>query len=711
MNRRVLGILAAISAARVEAVGAADRPITVGDLLAVNAPTVGFGSPQVQISPDGKRIVYQLRRTLLADNRYVFDLWLIDTAGGAPRQLTHLEPTAGTVRWLTPRWSPDSRRIAYFKPAAGRSQIALLDPDDGREEPLTQDEQVRAGFDPRVLGTVSDFKWSPDSATIALTAGTPAKEEKEPLRGREVDVSWSPRRGDAPAARLCVVPLATRELRCLTDGTSSVHSFDWSPDGRQIAFAASEGAGWEGYMRTDLFLLDLAGGTVRPLVRQDGPDHYPVFSPDGRFVAFNTQKGKIDWQQDTTLGVVAVSGGEPVYPAEDFRERCAGTPRGVHWSADSASIEFEAPCKLTHHLFRVRRTGGPTEQVTPDDERYRSQFSYSADGSAVAFTVESVTEPPEIALVRRPGFAPRILTRLNPQLDGVQRAIVERLSWRSKDDKWDVHGVLVKPPDFAPGRKYPLVLFIEGGPQMVRLQYDLGAQYPIQVFAARGYLVLAPNTRGRYGYSYDFDRAIRDEKSYGIGPLNDALAGVEKLVVGGIADPERLGMMGFSYGSYLTMFGITRTSVFKAASAMDGVSDVLYNVYHAAGEPSRARLSRDLLGWDPPFDPAERERIMRQSPIHNVQNARTPILLEYGAESLAPDHGRMFFQALRHFRVPSDFVVYPRTGHGIQEPKLREDSMNRNLDWMDYWVLGKPVPTLSQRWPRGAAVPAAGSQR
>ncbi|HEY3120104.1 MAG TPA: prolyl oligopeptidase family serine peptidase [Vicinamibacteria bacterium] len=708
MNRRTLALIAALGAARAET---ADRPITVADLLTVSSPTIGFGSPQVQISPDGKRIVYQLRRTLLEENRYVFDLWLIDAAGGAPRQLTHLEPTTGAVRWLTPRWSPDSRRIAYFAPRGGRNQIALLNPDDGNEELLTQDEQVRAGFDPRIVGTVSEFKWSPDSETIALTAGTPTTEEKEPRHGLEVGVTWSPRRGNASAARLCLVPLGTRELRCLTDGKSSVHSFDWSPDGRQIAFSASEGAGWDGYMRTDLFVLDVASGQSRPLVRQEGPDHYPVFSPDGRFVAFNTQKGHVDWQQDTTLGVVAVSGGEPTYPVEDFRERCAGTPRGVHWSADSSEIEFEAPCKLTHHLFRVRRTGGGTEQVTPDDDRYRSQFSYARDGSVVAFTSESITEAPEIQVTRLPGFAPQPVTRLNPQLAGVQRAIVERLSWRSKDDRWDVHGVLIKPPDFAPGRKYPLVLFIEGGPQMVRLQYDLGAQYPIQVFAARGYLVLAPNTRGRYGYSYGFDRAIRDEKNYGIGPLNDALAGVERLVAQGIADPDRLGMMGFSYGSYLTEFGITQTSVFKAASAMDGVTDVLFNTYHAAGEPSRARLSRDLLGWDAPFDPAERERIMRQSPIHNVQNARTPILLEYGAESLAPDHGRMFFQALRHFGVPSDFVVYPRTGHGIQEPKLREDSMNRNLDWMDYWVLGKPVPALVQRWPRTAAGPATSSQR
>jgi dipeptidyl aminopeptidase/acylaminoacyl peptidase len=488
-------------------------------------------------------------------------------------------------------------------------------------------------------------------------------------------------------------------MDCLTDARLSIHDFDWSPDGKQLAFAANEGVRWDGYMYTDLHVLDLDSGHDRVLVKQPGRDAGPVWSPDGRWIAFRSQKGRMDWQQDTQLAVVSTAGGEPTYPGDDLKEKAGSSPQGIRWSPDSRDIFLEAPFRMAHHLFRVPRAGGANAQVTLEDGRFYSQFSSSHDGTKTAFTIESATEPPDIYVAGPSLTDARRLTEVNPRLRSVARSAVEVVKWRSRDDKWDIHGVLVKPPDYEPGRRYPLLVHLVGGPQMVRMSYDLGSQYPIQVLASRGYVVLSPNTRGRDGYGLGFDRAIRDHGDYGPGPFLDMMAGVDALVANGIADPDRLGIVGFSYGGYLTAYSITQTARFRAASIGDAVNiNMVHGAFHDAGDASRALLRQDLYGHGSPWKEAEYERMRAQSPIHQIPAARTPALLEFGERSNAPDNGRVLFQGLQAFHVPSEFVVYPRTGHGVEEPLLRKDSMERNVEWMDYWVLGQPTERMAKKW-------------
>lgn len=684
------------------------RAITPQDILNVNEIGGAWGPSQVQISPDGKWVVYQMRRTLLGQNRYVFDLWLTDAAGsGSPRQLTNNEPTRRANGFITPRWAPDSKALAYFSSKGSGNQIWLIRLSDLEEVQVTGSEEMRAGFEERVRGVVSDFKWSPDGSLIAFTQAVRRHDATgiEPLHGLEVlDPRWAPGSRGAPAAALCVVQVATRSTSCLTDGSKSVHSFDWSPDGRQLVVSASEGRVEDGYMRTDLFLIDVNGGDLRPLVAQDGRDSDPVWSPDGRWIAFLSQAGVLDWMQDAMLAVVSADGGVPTYPATDFREQVSGTPGNIAWAPDSRSIYFQAPWQMTQQLFVVSREGGIAARVSPRDDRYYGHFGYAMTEGLAAFTMQSVTDPPEVYVAALDRFEPLKITGSNPQLNDVARATVERVQWPSTDGEWTIHGALIKPPDFQPGHRYPVIMFIQGGPGMVNMTYDLSRNYPLQVFAAKGYMVLAPNTRGRRGYGYAFDRAIRDNKDYGPGPYQDATAGVDWLIANGLADPERVGIVGFSYGAYLAAYAITRTRRFRAASIGDGATDMPYALRQSMGDPSMVQLYKDLLGFDPPYDRDGLAEAIRQSPIHHVQNVRTPTLLEYGEESLASTHGQSFYHGLLHFNVPVEFVVYPRTGHGINEPRLREDSMVRNLEWMDYWVMGKSIHRLVEKWglPRSA---------
>lgn len=679
----------------------AKRTINIYDILNLNyIGSLWWGSSQVRISPDGKWVVYQLRKTLLDQNSYVFDLWLIGSSGKInPKQLTHNKPNTSMVAFLTPLWSPDSKTIAYFVSDEKGKGLALIQIDNLEERRLKLSEKMRAGFDRRIRGTISEFKWSPDGRYIAFTAASGKEKDAQQIRGIGVDVTWNPRRRIPPSpALLYIVEVSTGIILSITDESLNVHTFNWSPDGKRIAFSASDKLSWYTAMKTDMYVVDVETRKVRSLLKQPGPDNNPVWSPDGKWIAFNSQKGKLDWQQRTTIGVLSFSGGKPFYPADDFWQKSGVSPGGLRWSVDSKKIYFRAAYHMTRRLFRVTLNDGKTVQITPDDNQCYSQFSFSRDNKVLAFTMESITEPPDIYMSLLSPFKPRRITQANPQLDNGARSQIEVLKWRSKDGKWDIPGVLIKPPDYQPGKKYPLLIFLQGGPGMVHMRYDLTPQYPIQAFAAKGYLVLAPNTRGRWGYGMPFYNAIRDNKDRGPGPFQDMMAGVDLLIEMGMADPDRLGIMGFSYGGYLTAFAITQTDRFKAASIGEGLTNVPYNAFHAGGDPSRVDFQRDFSGWDPPYDPAELKEMMRQSPIHNVQNVKTPTLLEYGSESMAPEYGRTFFQGLWHFKVPSEFIVYHRTGHGINEPLLLEDSMKRNLEWFDYWVLGKATRKMKEKY-------------
>jgi dipeptidyl aminopeptidase/acylaminoacyl peptidase len=715
-----LGLLLLFPSAAAGKLLNAPQRLTIEDLINVNEVGSVYSIPsQVQISPDGKRVVYQMRRTLLAENKYVFDLWLVNTSGVArPQQLTHNAPTTNFRHLLMPRWSPDSRSIAFFSTPAGESEIHLIQLDNQREKVLARGQGILGGFDSkRNAGVMTEFKWSPDGNYIAFVASVnESNSQNDPETGVQVDVDWYPGAGwvPLPPAILCTIDVHSGKVRRLTESTLNVEGFDWSPDSRRLVFSASKEVKVISFMNTDLYIVEHESQKIIPLLEQPGPDREPVWSPDGNWIAFSSQMGEEDWLYVTVPAVIRVSGGPPIYPTKYFLNELYDGPRNVGWSGDSTQLYFEAPYHMSSHLFRIALDARSAPSlITPEDGRYYSHFSYSKGGQLVAFAIQSVTEPADIYVSRLDAFKPIRLTDVNPQLNGIPRASSETLEWRSKDDRWDIHGIVVKPPDFKSGKLYPLLVFNEGGPSMAAMRYDFAAQYPINVLAANGYVILSPNTRGRGGYGKAFHHAIGDEKSLGPNPLSDMLAGVDLLVEKGIADPNREGIMGFSYGCYLTAYAITQTARFKAASVNDGVVDLASDILLQGGSAWRLSLQRVMSGFGPPYDPHELSEMMRQSAIFNIQRVSTPVLLEYGVNGAAPTQGKMFYEGLQYFQVPSEFIVYPRTAHGITEPQLRENSFRRNLAWLDYWLLDRPYsnPRLQVQyddWKRRHPRPASG---
>jgi dipeptidyl aminopeptidase/acylaminoacyl peptidase len=660
----------------------------------------------VQLAPDGKRLLYEVRRTRWASNDYVTELWLKSLAGGAKDvKLVTSSATTSVFQSLKARWSPDSRRIAYFSDRDGSSQIWLLNPDTRATEPLTRVAHWQA-VNPRGVQPAF-FRWSPDSRAIAFAASWPIQPDSAldltaMTHGQSVGVDWNrnnrwPGARTSTSASMWLVDIGSRRVRRLTHDSLHVADLAWSPDGSRIAFSASPRPDDAPY-RADLYVLDVASRAVRPLVTQPGWDAVPEWSPDGQWIAFESQQGRVDWNYSSYLAVVPAGGGPPKYLAPGFDQEVANWPHLLAWAADSRSLFFFAYIRLGHHVFRAPIDGGPAEQVTRGTS-FLDHFSLAPGASSIAMSVEDAVTPPDVALSPLEPFAPRRLTELNPGWARLARPLVDTVSWRSRDGRFDIEGLVIKPPDYVQGRRYPLLVFLEGGPSSLRagFQLDDPTAYPLLAFAARGYLVFAPGSRGRPGSGVEYRQTMPRRADFLPGPFEDVMAGVDCLIQAGAADSARMGIMGFSYGGALTAFSITRTDRFRAASINEGPANFLRYAVTVAAQRDRVAILHDQAGFGSPWHPDSFHTLLNQSAVYQMDRVHTPALLEFGITSLAEPDGIEMFGVLQRFGVPSMLVVYPRTGHGVEEPLLREDSFQRNRAWFDYWVLGRGVNPLGEK--------------
>ena len=541
----------------------------------------------------------------------------------------------------------------------------------------------------------SSLAFSPDGRWLAILAHKAHEEKDEKLtRAIEADVDWTPKRAHFPEDihEMFIMDLSTRQVRKLTDRSVNVRSFDWSPDSRRLVLEADSQPGrFASYMTADIYLIDVAGGPLRPLVKMKGKDDKPVWSPDGKWIAFASQRGKEDWMYTSTLAVVPADGSAPPQFVGEALDQIAGggvTP--LRWSADGRYIDVRAMHDLSLHVFRVRVTDGAAERVTPRADRNYLGLSYSRDRTRMAMVIEGAATPPDVYVSGAEDIKPVRLTRLNPAWEQIALPKVDRLQWRSADGKWNLNGLVLLPSDHRAGTRYPMLTAILGGPQMVWQELNLIRNYPLLVLAQQGYAVFVPNSRGREGYGMDLTHAIRDEKSYVQNPIHDVLSGIDALVEKGIADPDRLGVMGFSYGGTLTANLITHTNRFRAAIYGEGEPNLLQNML-GYWKTQGLGLQRDMMGLGKPYEPSEIQRAFEQSAIYRLNRVRTPVLIEAG-ELSKWEGDRAFYRGLKYYGVPAEFYVYPRSHHGWSEPLLKQDAFRRHIDWFDYWIKGKPYP-------------------
>jgi dipeptidyl aminopeptidase/acylaminoacyl peptidase len=663
------------------------QPLRVAEAVIFAAQVPGtLGTAQFDLSPDGTSVVYTTAKPTTDGAAYEIALWISGTqAGSVAHRLDRLADSPSPYATAAPRFSSDGNSIVYLGDADGEPEFKRVDLQRSAADAPLRAKAVK--LDPPLASESRPirFEWSPGKESIAFIVTSPP--EPEPAGGIETSVEW-PNSVEGPPNRLALLDLRSGRTRMLTKPDLDVTGLTWSPDGRRIAISASP------VESVDIYLVDVESGETKVAARLLGVDSSPSWSPNGRWIAFATQAGhgSKDWLQ--SLGVIDVHSGDISYPAARDFAAGLGSPRDFAWSADSALL-LTAFHHLQSVLFELSLPQGKLRKFSTDESTYITGVAVARKARRVAFMREALAKPGDLWLTKAHTYAPQRLTHLNPALElpSINSRVV---SWRSIDGKWDLRGVLLTP--LQASAPMPLVTLIEGGPQMVHFGFDLGLQYPVHALVASGYAVFVPNTRGRSGYSHEFRRAIRDEKDYVGGGFSDLMSGIDNLVRGGIADPARLGLAGFSYGAYLTAHAITRTNRFRAASINDVALDLVsYSLRFAANPVARAMWD-DMMGFSDPYDPEAVARMRAQSPLYHAARIKTPALLEAGQTAYGgmEDGVLPLFQSLKRLDVPTEFIRYPRTGHGIAEPRLRLESAQRNLEWFDYWLRGKATPRMKE---------------
>lgn len=645
------------------------RVPTVDDLL-----TVKFIGG-TRISPDGQWVAYGVTGTDFKQDAFVTHLWLANTATGEPFQLTRGDKSA-----LNPQWSPDGRWLAFLSDRVGdKNQVFVIRPDGGEAVQLTKSETA-----------VVDYAWSADSKRIAFTAAEPTSQAMKDRKEHVGDYQVVHK--DYEYVHLWTFEVAEAMTGPVT-GTQrtkgnefSVGALSWSPDGTKIAFSATLNPDLIQGETADIYLMSLADSAVKKIVSTPGPDTNPRWSPDGKQIVFSTYMGKTRFFADIPrLAVIPADGGTPRSITDAFDE----APNFVEWNTDG--IYFSALQKTASHLFRVDPLTAKITRISGPDNLMAGSFSLTRDGRRVAFTVSSPTMLNEVHVSDVQKFAPRGLTTMTDQTKPFILGTREIIAWKSQDGT-TIEGVLIKPADFDPAKKYPLLCVIHGGPtgidRPMLLTPDI-RYYPADIWAGRGALILKVNYRGSAGYGEKFRQL--NMRNLGVGDAWDVLSGVGYLIGKGWVDPTKVGCMGWSQGGYISAFLTASSDRFAAISVGAGISNWATYYYNTDITP----FTINYLGDDPVDDP---DIYQKTSPMSYIKQARTPTLIQHGeVDKRVPiPNAYELRQGLEDRGVKAEMVVYKGFGHGITKPKAMRAVMQHNLAWFNHYLWGDPLPDLTK---------------
>lgn len=622
-----------------------------------------IGSPK--ISPDGKWVSYVVSETNWEENAYETEIWLTNVATGEKFQLTNSKKSNSS-----PVWAPDGKTLAFLSTRDDKSQIYLINPQGGEAKALTKFETG-----------VSYFEFSPNGKSIIFAATVPDtkafKERVEKYSDYEVVQE------DYKMTHLYSFPVSDTVSKlptpkALTKGVDySVSGFSISPDGKKIAFDATKNPDLINGHTADIYVLTLADSTTRKIVSLKGPDNNPIWSPDGNQIAFVTaNEDEFFFYANRLIAVVPAEGGTPIILSQSFDEN-AGL---LDWSTEG--IWFSGFQKTSSHLFLLNPTTKKFTKITQPADLLTNQFSFSEDFKQMAFMMAAPNRMGEVAVSSSTTFAPKPLTQMGEQLKSFKTATREVVSWKSRDGA-TIEGILIKPANYDPTKKYPLLVVIHGGPTGIDLpSVSADRYYPIELFASKGALILRPNYRGSAGYGKAF-RAL-NVRNLGVGDYEDVISGVDFLIGKGIVDKDKVGAMGWSQGGYISAFITTFSDRFKATSVGAGISN--WATYYQNTDITP--FTRQYLKGTPWNDP---EIYKKTSPISYIKTAKTPTLIQHGElDKRVPIANAYELRlALEDNNIPVKMVVYKGFGHGITKPKQMRQVMEENLQWFGKWVFGE----------------------
>ena len=668
----------------------APRAITIDDYFQIRE----VHDPQ--LSPDAKWVTYTVKTALLKEDKNEERIWMVPSAGGASLALT-----AEGVSSSHARWSPDGKFIAFLSARGeGKSQVLLLNRLGGEAERITDTPQ-----------DIQDFAWSPDSRQLALILRDASPEELEAAKQNKDKSAALPAAGESDAkekkkaqrpwiidrlqfkldeigyldrrrTHLYVFDLAAKALTQITSGDYDDSEPAWSPDGKFLAFTSNRSnpdpdATYDSNIWVVAANSSDKGAILTQVTTNPGADGSPAWSPDGKWIAYVTQLEPRLFDYATKHLAVSPAAGGEAHVLTLALDRMVSVPR---FSPDGKFIYFIDDDDGTQNLCRIAVTGG--EITRPIAGRLMvNDYSLAKTGDLVA-QVATIDAPDELfALATSPEVKPIRITHTNDALlSQLKLTHGEYVHFKSKDGTL-VSGYLYKPLDYVSGKKYPAILRPHGGP--VWAYYAEFAHLP-QLYAANGYVVLFPNPRGSTGYGQDFAKAIWAD--WGNKDFQDDMAMVDYAIEQGIADPEKLAVGGWSYGGMSTDFIIAQTTRFKAAISGAGVA-FLYSMF---GHDQYQRDYEVELGrpWE---NKAVWEKV---SPFFRVNNITTPTLfmggdMDWNVPILG---GEQMYQALKRLGRATELVVYPGEYHQFKTPSHIKDRLERYLAWYAHYVKGDPAP-------------------
>jgi dipeptidyl aminopeptidase/acylaminoacyl peptidase len=650
-----------------------------------------------RLSPDGSRVAFVWRTVDKAENTYRCAIWVAPVDTGPGKQFT-----AGEKQDISPRWSPDGRRLAFVSNRReDKNQIYLIDLDGGEARRLTDMENG-----------ASDPVWSADGQRIAFVSSVSAEERaEEDKSGTEKDLDADERRRRAEEKErarekkfdprvVTRLPFRTgtdylgdryrhfyiidanakdAKPQRVTDGDFDFAQPSWLADGSAlIAWALRDPEAHDPRFFGEVLRIPIAGGEPAVLSKPGYHPMQPLPSPDGQWVAYLRIPDKVAYSQVTRLVVVPASGGGTVELTADLD----ASVNDFCWASNSQWLYFTAGVRGNNGLYRVLATGGPAEQIL-SGVRYVTGFD--AINDRLVYVQSEPDNPSDLFVSDASGQSERRLTEINAKFLAAKETASTEEIWYESHDGTQIQGWIVKPPNFDPAEKYPLVLEIHGGPHAMWGSAEPTMWHEFQVLAARGYFVFYCNPRGSGGYGQDFRLAIH--ANWGFADYRDYLAGVDCVVARGYVDADRLAITGGSYGGYMTAWMIGQDDRFKAAASQRGVYD-LGSFTGTTDIPRFTEHQFDTFYWENP------QKLWEHSPLAHVAKIQTPLLIIHSEQDFrAPISGaEQLYAALRRLGRTVSFVRYPREGHELSrsgKPKHRIDRLNRIVDWFDRYAKGE----------------------
>jgi len=597
----------------------------------------------LQLSPDGGKLAMVLSEPVMGSETRR-NIWIYDLSSRKLRQFT-----ASTKPDGQPRWSPDGRTLAFISARGDSNQVYRIDPDGGEALALTEAKTA-----------VSSFEWSPDGKRIAFETAAPKTDEEEKKEKDKDDARVVGR--EEKNSLLQVIDIASKSIQMLAQGAWHFSEYVWTPDGSGLVITATDDPRRE-LFSDKIYRLDAGDGKMTLIASPSGPFGNLKVSPDGKTLAYIGSR--TDGPEAHDLFVQSLDSG----PARNLTAKSIDRPIGQFaWEDDT-------------HLFLLAATGfgNAFYEVGLDGKAKRSGWtpdlpvrSFAKGKSGLAFVGEGAVQAPELWVSTAPGLAEKI-SGFNKDWDSVKLVKPEIVRYASFD-KVEIEAALLKPEGVPPDARLPLIVLVHGGPTGAWTdRFDSWGQ----LLVARGFAVLSPNIRGSTNYGHDF--MVMNRRDWGGGDFKDVMAGVDWLIKRGAADPDRVGLGGWSYGGYMAAWAVTQTTRFKASVSGAPMTDLAFEY----GTEEASINAYDTWFMGTPYE--NLPLFIERSPVTYVRRVKTPTLLLCGENDATDpvEQCTQFHRGLRRYGVETEFVVYPREGHGIREEKHAIDVLNRVVGWFE----------------------------